>query len=591
MAFDGLFLSSIRAELSTWLGSRLERIYQPDKDTLLIHLRRGRDIKKLLLSAHAEHCRLHFTEAVPPNPPEPPLFCMVLRKHLQGGVLVEIHQPGLERVLELRCSCTDELGRPVTRVLVVEIMGKHSNILLLDAKGTIIDALRRYTHALSRHREVLPGRAYVPPPAQDKADPWSLDEEQLGALIFRSSWDKPLKTLLLEKLAGIGPQTAGEILFRAGLPAEITPESCGEHEVGRIWQALKGLLEASLPSSWQPTLVRDRDKRVLAFAAFDLKQFIGLPRAHFSTPSQVCDAFYEEKRAQTLLAAERRFLTGMVERELKRCLKKEALQAETVTAASGAEQWRLYGELITANIYRLQKGMTSFTAENFYDPEARPVTIELDPSLTPAENAERYFSRYNKARNAARQAALQLEQTREEIAYLNSIAQALEMAESLEDLQEIRQELMRAGYLEPPKVEKRQLQRPKEGASRPLELVSSDGFPILVGKNNRQNDYLSLKLAREEDIWLHAKDVPGSHVLIRTQGRPVPERTLEEAAGLAAYFSRARQAGRVAVDYTWAKHVRKPPGARPGMVLYDHQRTVYVAPLSPDMLSSGTQSQ
>lgn len=586
MAFDGLFLSAIKAELSTWLGSRLERIYQPDKDTLLIHLRRGREIKKLVMSAHAEHCRIHLTEVSLPNPLEPPLFCMVLRKHLQGGVLAEINQPGLERVLELHCSCTDELGRAVTRTLMVEIMGKHSNIILLDPNGTIIDALRRYTHALSRHREVLPGRAYVPPPVQDKIDPRSLDLEQLGPIIFQSSWDKPLKSLLVEKLAGIGPQTAREILFRAGLPAEITPEFCGEHELGRLWQALQEVLAASLPPSWKPTVVRDKEKGVLAFAAFDLLQFAGLPREHFPTPSQACEVFYEEKRAQNLLAAEKRSLTSLIERELKRCLKKEAVQAETVAAAAGAEQWRLYGELITANIYRLQKGMTSFTAENFYDPEAPPVTIELDPSLTPAENAERYFNRYNKAKNAARQAALQLEQTREEIAYLNSVAQALEMADSLEELKEIREELVRSGYLEPAKGEKKQPQREREAASRPLELISSDGFIILVGKNNRQNDYLSLKLARDEDIWLHAKDVPGSHVIIRTQGRPVPERTLEEAAGLAAYFSRARQAGRVAVDYTQAKYVRKPPGARPGMVIYDHQHTVYVAPISPKMLAT-----
>ncbi|MBE3581016.1 MAG: NFACT family protein [Thermoanaerobacteraceae bacterium] len=592
MAVDGLFLSSVTAELSPWVGSRVDRVYQPDKDTIILHLRRGRETKRLLMSAHAEYCRLHFTDANPPNPPQPPLFCMVLRKHVQGGFLTAIQQVGLERVIEMHFSSTDEVGRSVQRILVVEIMGKHSNIILLEPGGTIIDALRRYTHAVSRYREVLPGRPYVPPPPQGKRDPRSLDPEEFSRIIFQGSWEKSLKSLLVKSLDGIGLQTAVEILHRAGLSPDTTAEVCGEHEIARLWQALQEVLVSVQPSNWQPTVVRNRDRTAVAFAAFNLLQFGDLAREFFPSPSQACEVFYEEKRRENLFIGRRRSLSGLIERELRRCLKKEALQAETVAAAAGAEQWRLYGELIAANMYRLKKGMDSFTAENFYDPGVPELTIELDPSLTPAENAERYFSRYHKVKNAARQAALQLEQTREEMAYLNSVAQALEMAETLEDLEEIAQELVRAGYLPPEEKDKKPSGKTKEkeraGLSRPLQLLSGDGFTILVGKNNRQNDYLSLKLAKGEDIWLHAKDVPGSHVLIRTRGRPVPDRTLEEAAGLAAYFSRARQAKRVAVDYTRAKYVRKPPGARPGMVIYDHHHTVYVAPISPSMLTAAS---
>jgi len=546
----------------------------------------------LLVSAHAEHCRLHFTDANLPNPGQPPLFCMVLRKHLQGGILAAVRQVGLERIIELHFSAMDEVGRSVQRALVVEIMGKHSNILLLEPDGTIVDALRRYTHAVSRHREVLPGRPYVPPPPQGKLDPRSLDVEELSRLILRGPWETPLKSVLVKNLDGVGPQTAAEILHRAGLSPETAAEVCGEHELARLWQALQEVLAAVRPPNWQPTVVRNPEGTVTAFAAFNLLQFGDLPRQFFPSPSRACEVFYEEKRRENLFHSRRRSLSGVIERELKRCLKKEALQAETVAAAKGAEQWRIYGELIAANMYRLKKGMASFTAENFYDPGAPPITVELDPALSPAENAERYFNRYHKAKNAARQAALQLKRTREEILYLNSVAQALEMAETLEDLEEIGRELVKAGYL--PAAERddsrpgKRKEKERRGGSRPLELLSGDGFTILVGKNNRQNDYLSLKLAGAEDIWLHAKDVPGSHVLIRTGGRPVPDRTLEEAAGLAAYFSRARQAKRVAVDYTRAQYVRKPPGARPGMVIYDHHRTVYVAPISPNMLTAAS---
>ncbi|MCG0276947.1 MAG: NFACT family protein [Thermanaeromonas sp.] len=586
MAFDGLFLSAIREELLGWVGSKVDRIYQPDKDTVLLHLRKAREIRKLLISIHAEYCRIHFTEADFLNPPEPPLFCMVLRKHLSGAVLAQVEQPGLERVLKFVFQAKDELGRPLERYLVSEIMGKHSNLLLLDPSGpTIIDALRRYTHAVSRYREVLPGREYVPPPYQGKQDPRELGED-LAQLIWREPLDKPLKEVLVERLEGIGPLTAREIIYRAGLPEDVKPQDCGEYELVRLHQALEEVLALNRPPSWEPTVVRDPFKGALAFAAFDLKQFTGFERERFTSPSQACEAFYKEKQIRHLFISEKRSLTSLVERELKRCLKKEAIQAEAVASAEEASRYRLYGELIMANIYRLKKGDRQLTTENFYEAGSPEIVIELDPALTPTENAARYFQRYQKAKNAAQKASEQLKETREEIAYLNSVMQALEMAEALEDLKEIREELVRSGYLEPAQQNKKAVQAPSKKAFEPLKVISSDGFTILIGKNNRQNDLLSLKVADDEDIWLHAKDVPGSHVIIRTQGRPVPPRTLEEAAGLAAYFSRSRQAGRVSVDYTLAKHVRKPPGARPGMVLYDNYRTIYIEPISPNMLAT-----
>ncbi|WP_258359394.1 Rqc2 family fibronectin-binding protein [Moorella sulfitireducens] len=583
MAFDGLFLAAIKEELTGLAGSRVDRIFQPEKETIILHLRKGRDTRKLLLCSLADQARVHLTAAAFTNPVTPPLFCIVLRKHLEGSILASVAQPGLERVLSLHFQTTDELGRPGTRVLLIEIMGKHSNIILLNPGGSIIDAARRYTHAVSRHREVLPGRPYVPPPAQVKADPRSLDAETFASLLWENPWDTPLERLLVTRFAGIGPETAREISCRAGMPAGTTLDSCGEYELARIYQALRDIIAATEPGAWHPVVVMDRDRQPLAFAAYEPYQYEGLPQQPFPTPSAACDSFYQARRERQLLEGARRSLEHILDRELKRCYKKEGLQATAVAEAAEAENFRLAGELITANIYRLEKGQAALTVNNFYDPAGEMVTIELDPALTPAENARRYFHRYNKAKNAARIAKEQLEQTRAEIAYLESIAQALSMAVSFEDLAEIRRELRQAGYL----LEEKEKEKPgkkgdkKEAArpSRPLEFTSPDGFKILVGKNNRQNDWLTLKYAASSDLWLHAKDIPGSHVIIRTGGlEEVPFTTLEMAARLAARYSRAGQSSKVPVDYTLVKNVRKPSCAKPGMVIYDHQRTVFVSP-------------
>ncbi|NLW08058.1 MAG: fibronectin/fibrinogen-binding protein [Clostridia bacterium] len=583
MAFDGIFLAAIREELTELIGSRVDRIFQPEKETLILHLRKARETKKLLLCSLPDQARVHLTAGGFTNPPSPPLFCMVLRKHLEGSFLAAIEQPGLERVLKLHFNTADELGRPTTRLLVVEIMGKHSNIILLKPDGEIVDASRRYTHAVSRHREVLPGRPYIPPPPQEKADPRQMDDEAFCNYLLSSSLNLPLQRLLVQKLSGIGPQTAAEILHRAALPVETTLNDCGQYELTRLWQALQEILAATAAPASQAVVVRNKEQQPLAFAAFDLYQYQDLPREYYEGPSKACDNFFAARREAQILAGMRLSLEHTLQRELKRCRKKESLQAATVAEASGAEAWRLAGELITANIYRLTRGQDSFTAINFYDPENKPITIKLDPALSPAENARIYFNRYNKAKNAARLAREQLEKTREEIAYLESINQALSIAVDKYDLVEIQRELRRAGYLPEPRSKQQAGRKAKQKEalrqSLPLEFTSPDGFKILVGKNNRQNDWLTLRQAADSDLWLHAKDIPGSHVIIKTEGRQVSAATLEMAARLAARYSSARQSSRVPVDYTLVKHVRKPAGAKPGRVIYDHQRTVYVTPI------------
>jgi len=586
MALDGIFFAAIREELNSWLESRVDRIYQPEKETIIIHLRKGRETKRLLLCSLPDQARVHLTTASFTNPLNPPLFCMVLRKHIEGAILTKIEQPGLERVLKFQFDSTDELGRPAQRILIIEIMGKHSNIILINLEGEIIDATRRYTHAVSRHREVLPGRPYVPPPVQVKIDPRTLNDETMaGALLEEGSLHIPLERLLVEKIEGIGPETAREILYRAGiLKYKTTPESLGLYELTRIWQSLHEILKTCEPSGWHPSVVLNNEQKPLAFAAHELLQFEGLDREFFNGPSAACDSFFIARREAQIQEGIRRKIEHVLNRELKRCYKKESLQSATINEAREAETWRLAGELLTANIYRVEKGQDRLTVPNYYDPDGKPVVIELDPALTPAQNAQKYFNRYNKAKNATHQARKQLEQTRNEITYLKSIAQSLDMAEGMDDLVEIQKELRQAGYLPVSKEKQKPAKKPgkKEKLQRlePLEFTSPDGFKILVGKNNRQNDWLTLKQATPEDIWFHAKDIPGSHVVIRTEGREVPDATLEMAARLAARYSHAHQSSRVPVDYTLVKHVRKPTGAKPGMVIYDHQRTLYVAPWS-----------
>jgi len=569
MAFDGLFLAAIREELGGLKNSKVDRIFQPEKETVVLHLRKGREVQKLLLSSLPHGPRVHLTRENFLNPPTPPLFCQVLRKHLEGISLLEVEQPELERVLVFIFGGYDGLGQKTVKKLVAEIMGKHSNIILLDSRGIIVDAARRYTHEVSRHREVLPGKPYVPPPPQDKEDPRLLTPEKWRAL-FQEGWRG--EKWLVERLAGIGPQTAREILFRGGLHSlEVTEEN-----IMASYGALQEILSSLYTHSWKPVVVWEGEKP-LAFAAFDLKQFSGLKKEFFASPSQACEAFYRAQRLWQKKENLKAHLEGLLLKELQRCRKKEALHKETLEEGGRAEKYRLAGELILAHLPQLAKGMASASLTDLYHPQGRKVDIKLDPSLSPAENAQAYFRLYQKAKSAVAWAQKQLRAVEEEISYLESVQQSLDMAQTLEDLEEIREELQQSGYL-PPEDKAVGRKERRMATSRPLEFISPDGFKILVGKNNRQNERLTFKIAAPEDLWLHVKDLPGSHVIIRSEGKEVPPSTLEMAAYLAAKYSRASLSSKAPVDYTKVKYVRKLPGGKPGMVLYEGHRTLYVDP-------------
>ncbi len=463
-------------------------------------------------------------------------------------------------------------------------MGKHSNLILVDQEtGQIIDAIKRYSHAVSRHREVLPGRLYIAPPAQNKQHPLGLDEEQLIRVLQRGGWEKTLEELVFKNLAGIGPELARELLFRANLPADLRLDTCGEYELRSLWQALQRTVGPLLQGNSEPTLVLE-GKNPVCYAPFLPTQYQGLSLTTCPSLNAAADDFYASHTGMIRFRQMQNALASAVRQECARVERKLSLQQQHQDDARQDQDFRTRGEMLLAHLHLIERGQTRVLLPNLYDPEAPPLEIGLNPSLTPSQNAQQLFRRYEKARNTLKINRLQMEQTLEEQRYLFSIKTALDLAETVDELSEIRAELEQAGYVKardrgrhagPARKEKAQ----QKSTPQVSKILSVDGFEILVGKNNRQNDYLTMRLAKKEDLWLHAKDTPGAHVVIRSQpGREIPDTTLEQAAGLAAFYSDSRRSSKVPVDYASRKNVWKPAAARPGFVLYENYRTILAVP-------------
>lgn len=585
MSFDGLVMAAVKKELTeSIVGGRIEKIYQPLASEIILVIHKSAQKYRLLASAHARDARVHLTRTVKQNPLTPPLFCMVMRKHLEGGKITEIVQTGLERVLDIRVEASDELGMMSEKRLLCEIMGKHSNIILVDpAQNMILDGINRYSYATSRHREVLPGRTYIPPPETGKLDPLATGEDCFRSALWDPELDLPVDRLLLHKFAGFGPQTCREITIRAGLDPDSSSQSLGELELQRLWESFEAVKENALSGNFEPTLCY-KAARPITFAAVRLTPVPG-QKSKTGTMSGVLDEFFTVTEKQERLKKAAAELTRVVKTELRKCQKKKGIHEDTLRMAENAEQLKIAGELITANIYQISKGAHSAELLNYYDPENRTITVRLDPQLTPAGNAQLYFKRYNKARNSITVAERYLAEAQAEIAYLESVLVSLKHAEQDIDLAEIKAELVKEGYIAP--------ERPVRGARKPepvtqpspMVLVGEDGYEILVGRNNRQNDYLTMKMAKPEDMWLHVKDVPGSHVIIRRQrSGDMPPAVLQQAGEIAAFYSQARESSKVTVDYTLRKHVRKPKGAKPGMVIYENYKSISVEPKAPSRL-------
>lgn len=565
MSLDGMVVRAIAHELRQLAGTRIHRIHQPDDHTLVLQLRGGglRGQPRLLLSANPTWPRVHWITRPQPNPLEAPMFCMLMRKHCEGGVIESVTQPGCERVLQIDIRQRDELGDLSLKRIIVELMGRHSNIILTDpATGRIYDGIHHVTPAISSYRVVMPGSTYTPPPEQAKADPLAVRDFAGFIEAFRSAGeDARPDRRLVDGFAGISPLLAREIVHRAGAP----------DDEEALWRAFRDMMEAFRSHRYEPNMT-DRGGKT-SFSVTRLTHLNGGATREFDSILECLEAYYGDKAERDLVRQKSADLHRFLQNEKAKNEKKiEKLEA-TLEEAKEADRYRIIGELIIANMHAIRKGQTSVEVIDYYDDRQPTVTIELDPQLTPSENAQRWFKRYNKAKNSVTVAKEQMEAAREEIAYLDTLLAQLENA-SLQDIEEIREELAEQGYLK----QRGGAAARKKKRTRPALLcyTSSENVPIYVGKNNTQNDYLTNRLASPNDTWLHTKDIPGSHVVIRGTG--FGNATLEEAAMLAAYYSRGKASSLVPVDYTLIRHVRKPNGAKPGFVIYDHQKTLFVTP-------------
>lgn len=576
MPLDALCLSGVVHELQNALsGAKIDKIYQPGRDEVVLALRAPAGNVKLLLSANPSHPRAHLTQISRENPDKPPMFCMLLRKHLSGARLLELVQPPMERVVDLRLEALDELGDRVERRLVLEAMGRHSNLILLDGEGRIMDCLRRVDSDMSARRQVLPGLFYRLPPAQEKLDPSSLDRAALESSLAAAPEESQADKWLLDTFGGLSPLICRELAFRAGGATDARLHQMGEGGRSRLLDELEGLLRSVQENSFTPVML-EKEGHPSDFTFQPISQYgPAVSCVPFPSFSALLDRFYEQRENQERVRQRGQDLIRSVTNARDRAARKIGLQEQELAATRDRERLRQFGDIITSNLHAMEKGMSRLTAADFYDPECPQIHIPLDPLLTPQQNAAKYYKEYNKAKTAESILTLQLEKGRRDLDYLNSVLEAIALAEGERDLQEIRQELTDTGYLRRPSKAR---DRGKRVASKPMEFRSSSGLRISVGKNNTQNDLLTTKQAFKSDLWFHTQKIHGSHVILWTEGGQPDLTSIQEAAQLAAWFSQGRESGKVAVDYTPVKYVKKPGGARPGMVVYTTYETAYVAP-------------
>jgi predicted ribosome quality control (RQC) complex YloA/Tae2 family protein len=578
MAFDGTTIAGVIWEIKNkLLGGRIDKIYMPEADEITLAVRAAGGNHKLLLSANASHPRFHLTGAPQNNPDQPPLFCMVLRKHLSGGRLMDIQQPSFERIVCFHIEALNELGDLVTKKLIAEIMGKYSNIILTDANDIIIDSIKRVTHEKSSVREVLPGRTYVFPPSGGRRSPLELSRDEY-AEVLEQARNKKIQSVLYQSFNGVSPVMADELCHRAGVESLVTPEHLDTQQRGRVFAELEKLVSAIKTGCFSPEIILDEFDKPLEFAAMEMSIFSGHKKIQYESVSELLEFFYGERDASYRVKQKTADLKKIITLNIERCVKKAEMYNATLAEIAERDTLRVYGELITANIYAIKKGMTRLDAANYYAEDAPVLSIPLDPNLTPAENAQKYFKQYNKQKRTFAAVAVQMEQNEAERLYLDSLLATLDTVVDERDIADIRDELAVGGFVKKRRATAAEARQAKQKKSKPLHYISSDGFDIYVGKNNRQNDELTLRMAGPADIWMHTKEIPGSHVIVVTNGTEPPEATLNEAAHLAAYYSRGRASALVPVDYTQKRHVKKPNGAKPGMVIYETNKTAYVTP-------------
>ncbi len=574
LPFDGIVAKCITEELNEKLtGGRVEKVLQPEADEIVLLVRAWNKNHRLVLSASPNFPRIHITDAVKENPPSPPVFCMLLRKHLTGGRIISFGFNDFERIISVVIEAANELGDISEKKLVIEIMGRYSNIILLNSENRILDSIKHIDSDISSVREVMPTRPYVLPPAQDKLSPASLDPSLLLGLFDTSA--QTAEKFLLDNIKGFSPLLCREICSRASVEGRKRAASLEQSERRALINALGVILEDIKNGSYDPSVIYEDEQhsKPVDFHCLDIRQYTH--KENISSISQVLDKFYATRDNAERLRQKKSDLYKVLSISMERCSKKLSIQEETLRDVADREKLKLYGELITANIYAIPQNTKSIALMNYYSENGEYIDVPLDPDMTPQANAQRYFKKYAKAKSTYTYTSRQIDDSRAELDYLESVLQLLDNCSFLQEIDEVRQELAGQGYMQ---LKKKAAVKRKAAITEPLHFKSSDGFDIYVGKNNMQNDHLTLKVAQSNDIWLHTKTIPGSHVIIKRNGREISDRTLEEAAILAAWHSKAKMSSNVQVDYTNIKNVSKPSGAKPGKVIYVNYKTAVVNP-------------
>ena len=573
MALDGAFLYAVKNELTPLIGGRVEKVHQPSREEIVIGIRTRQGSKKLYISANAGSSRIHVTEAAVDNPQTPPMFCMLMRKHLGSGKLIGIRQDGLERILFLDFECVNELGDVVTVTLACEIMGRCSNLVMIGNDGRVIDSIKRVDEEMSRERMVLPGMKYTLPPRGDRLNFLTAEPDDIISELRKTS-PAELSKALIRVFEGVSPILVREWTYFAGRGMHLESDSVSGDQLDRLLFAIKRTREQLTSGRCCFSAVSDKEGQLKDFSFVRLEQFGTLMYTkELPSACELLDYFYSERdrvqrtkqRANDLF----KLLVNLTERTSRRI----AAQRDELIACADRDRHKLCGDLISANIYRLKKGDTQAVLENFYEDGSPEITIELDVRKTPSQNAQHYYNEYKKAATAEIKLTEQIAKGEDELQYLDSVFDSLTRASTENDIAQLRLELAEQGYI---RNTRGKAKPPK--ALPPIEYKSSDGFTILVGRNNHQNDQLSLKFAEKSDIWLHTQGITGSHVLILTDGAVPPDKTIEEAAVIASVNSRGRGSNLVPVDYCLAKYVKKPAGAKPGKVIFTNYKTAFVRP-------------
>ena len=570
MAFDGITIANIVTELNqTITGGKINKIAQPENDELIITIKNQRKQYRLFLSASASLPLIYLTETNKPSPLTAPNFCMLLRKHIGSGKIIAIAQPGMERIIRFTIEHLNELGDLCTKYLIVEIMGKHSNIIFCNEEDQIIDSIKHVSAHMSSVREVLPGRPYFIPETQSKLNPFVLTEEIFQEKIF----PRPVNVAkaIYTSITGISPLMAEEVCYRAGIDGGIPTDGLEDVERVHLAHTFLRMVDDIRDGHFEPNIIY-KGKEPVEFACFPLSQYQDYRAVSYPSIFPVLETYYAEKNIVTKMRQKTVDLRKIVQNALERNVKKYQLQQKQLKDTEKKEKYRVWGELLNTYGYEVEPGAKSMEALNYYTNEM--IQIPLDETMTPQENAKKYFDKYSKLKRTKEALDTLLQETGDEIKHLESIAASLDIASSEEDLVQIKEEMMEYGYVKRKNTGGKKV----KVTSRPYHYISSDGYDIYVGKNNFQNDELSFKFASGNDWWFHAKGQPGSHVIVKSKNEELPDRTFEEAGKLAAYYSKGRQAPKVEIDYTQKKNLRKPTGGKPGFVVYYTNYSLLIEP-------------